>query len=297
MKKHIIIGILIIGMSTMGFAQKKKDLIKEVAALKENVQSLEGTKQTLEKEKTALTEKVSSLEERQKALEEEKRALDSKAGLLQEKMAAAKEGVMNKGNKLDLKNPQQKISYALGVSMAEDMENQGVVLRPNAMRQAIEDVLYDKAQMSQDESRQFLSLEFQRINEEKTAHLKEEGVKFLAKNKKKKGVNTTASGLQYSVLKSGTGPKPKASDRVKVHYKGQLLDGKVFDSSYKRGEPATFGVGQVIKGWTEALQLMSVGDKWKVFIPSDLAYGARGAGNDIPAHAALIFEVELLGIE
>jgi FKBP-type peptidyl-prolyl cis-trans isomerase FklB len=122
------------------------------------------------------------------------------------------------------------------------------------------------------------------------------GAAFLAENKSKPGVQTTASGLQYVVEKEGTGAKPAATDRVKVHYTGTLLDGKVFDSSVQRGQPAEFGVTEVIKGWTEVLQLMPVGSKWKVFIPSDIAYGDRGAGSDIGPGATLIFDIELLDI-
>jgi FKBP-type peptidyl-prolyl cis-trans isomerase len=123
-----------------------------------------------------------------------------------------------------------------------------------------------------------------------------EGIAFLEANTKNAGITTTASGLQYEVLTAGTGAQPKASDRVKVHYRGTLINGKEFDSSYRRNSPATFGVTQVIQGWVEALQLMQVGAKWRLFIPSNLAYGKRGAGGDIPPNAALIFEVELLGI-
>lgn len=120
--------------------------------------------------------------------------------------------------------------------------------------------------------------------------------KFFEENGQREGVVTTASGLQYEVLTEGSGPKPEGTSRVTVHYEGRLTDGSVFDSSYKRGQPATFGVRQVISGWTEALQLMPVGSKWRLFIPSELGYGARGAGSAIPPHAALIFDVELLGI-
>ena len=118
----------------------------------------------------------------------------------------------------------------------------------------------------------------------------------MAQNKSKEGVIELASGLQYQVLKQGEGIKPAATDRVQCHYEGMLLDGKVFDSSVKRGEPAVFGVNQVIKGWIEALQLMSEGSKWRLFIPSELAYGASGAGQDIPPHATLIFDVELIKV-
>ncbi|HEX8765628.1 MAG TPA: FKBP-type peptidyl-prolyl cis-trans isomerase, partial [Candidatus Acidoferrum sp.] len=126
---------------------------------------------------------------------------------------------------------------------------------------------------------------------------KKEGEEFLAANKTKEGVTTLPDGLQYKILQEGSGPKPTASDSVTVNYRGTLLNGTEFDSSYKRGQPATFSVGQIIKGWNEALQLMPVGSKWQLFIPSDLAYGARGAGRDIGPNAALVFEVELLSIQ
>ena len=130
-----------------------------------------------------------------------------------------------------------------------------------------------------------------------SAKAKEEGEKFLAENAKREGVKTTASGLQYEVLEATLGQKPKATDSVRVHYEGTLIDGTVFDSSYKRGESIAFPLNGVIKGWTEGLQLMSVGSKYKFFIPYQLAYGERGAGASIPPYAALIFTVELLGIE
>ncbi len=131
---------------------------------------------------------------------------------------------------------------------------------------------------------------------QKASQQMEQGQKFLEENSKREGVVTTPSGLQYEVLQEGSGEKPGPRSMVTVHYEGQLTDGKVFDSSYRRGTPATFGVHQVIPGWTEALQLMPTGSKWRVFIPSELGYGARGAGGSIPPNAALIFDVELLGI-
>jgi FKBP-type peptidyl-prolyl cis-trans isomerase FklB len=131
---------------------------------------------------------------------------------------------------------------------------------------------------------------------QKASKQMEEGQKFLDENAQREGVVSLPSGLQYEVLQEGSGAKPEGSSRVTVHYEGRLIDGKVFDSSYKRNSPATFGVRQVISGWTEALQLMPQGSKWRLFIPSELGYGARGAGASIPPHAALIFDVELLEI-
>lgn len=130
----------------------------------------------------------------------------------------------------------------------------------------------------------------------KTTQQKEEGQQWLAENAKREEVVVLPSGLQYEVLQAGTGATPGPNTRVTVHYEGKLINGDVFDSSYKRNQPATFGVNQVIRGWTEAMQLMPVGSKWRLFIPSDLGYGERGAGASIPANAALIFDVELLGI-
>jgi len=131
---------------------------------------------------------------------------------------------------------------------------------------------------------------------QKTTQQMEQGQQFLEENGKREGVVTLPSGLQYEILEEGAGPKPEGSSNVTVHYEGRLIDGKVFDSSYKRNQPATFGVRQVISGWTEALQLMPQGSKWRLFIPSELGYGARGAGGSIPPNATLIFDVELISI-
>ena len=133
-------------------------------------------------------------------------------------------------------------------------------------------------------------------SEKKAGPVLEEGKQFLAENGKKANIKTTASGLQYEVITSGTGATPKLTDKVTTHYKGTLINGKQFDSSYDRGEPATFPVNGVIKGWTEALQLMKEGDKWRLYIPYDLAYGERGAGKDIPPFATLIFDIELIKV-
>ena len=151
---------------------------------------------------------------------------------------------------------------------------------------------YGEKELNYDEFKQGIEFVMKASTEAKEA-----GEKFLAENAKREGVKTTASGLQYEVLETTLGQKPKATDSVKVHYEGTLIDGTVFDSSYRRGEPISFPLNGVIKGWTEGLQLMSVGSKYKLFIPYQLAYGERGAGGSIPPYAALIFTVELLGIE
>jgi FKBP-type peptidyl-prolyl cis-trans isomerase FklB len=161
-----------------------------------------------------------------------------------------------------------------------------------------------KTRLTEDEAKAVLTEmqnEVRKQQQEKAAQAgaanKTEGEAFLAANKAKEGVVTLPDGLQYKILKAGTGPKPAATDSVVCNYKGTLINGTEFDSSYKRGQPATFGVGQVIKGWTEALQLMPVGSKWQLFIPSSLAYGDRGAGAEIGPDATLIFEVELISIQ
>ena len=154
----------------------------------------------------------------------------------------------------------------------------------------------EETTMTTDDARTFIQGYFKKMADVKGEKNKKEGEEFLAKNKEREGVKVTDSGLQYEIIKEGTGPKPTADQKVKVDYTGTLINGTVFDSSVERGEPATFGVGQVIPGWTEALQLMPVGSKWKIYIPGDLAYGARGAGKDIGPNETLIFEVELLDI-
>jgi len=151
-------------------------------------------------------------------------------------------------------------------------------------------------EMSLNEAQAVVNAYFQQLQEQAFANNIREGKEFLSENAKRPEVKTTATGLQYEILNQGTGTTPKASDTVKVHYHGTLISGEVFDSSVQRGEPATFGVTQVIQGWVEALQLMPVGSKWKLYIPSELAYGEQGAGQLIGPHTSLIFEVELLDI-
>lgn len=192
-----------------------------------------------------------------------------------------------------------KISYALGLSMGQNLMGSGVEkLNYQDLAQGIEDVLtHQQPKISYQEAQQVLGQFFQELEAKVAGAAKADGEKFLAENAKREGVKVTASGLQYEVLEPSLGQKPKATDTVRVHYEGTLIDGTVFDSSYRRGESISFPLNGVIKGWTEGLQLMSVGSKYKFFIPYQLAYGERGAGQSIPPYAALIFTVELLGIE
>lgn len=192
-----------------------------------------------------------------------------------------------------------KISYALGLSMGQNLMGSGVTsLNYQDLAQGIEDVLTkQQPKITYQEAQQVLGQFFQELEAKIAGAAKADGEKFLAENKKREGVQVTASGLQYEVLEATIGQKPKATDTVKVHYEGTLIDGTVFDSSYQRGESISFPLNGVIKGWTEGLQLMSIGSKYKFYIPYQLSYGERGAGQQIPPYAALIFTVELLGIE
>ena len=203
--------------------------------------------------------------------------------------------------KLQIKNYiiMDKISYALGLSMGQNLMSSGVEkLNYQDLAAGIEDVLtHAQPKITYQEAQQVLNTFFQELEAKVAGAAKADGEKFLAENAKREGVKVTASGLQYEVLEPSLGQKPKATDTVRVHYEGTLIDGTVFDSSYKRGESISFPLNGVIKGWTEGLQLMSIGSKYKFFIPYQLAYGERGAGASIPPYAALIFTVELLGIE
>lgn len=191
-----------------------------------------------------------------------------------------------------------KISYALGLSIGNNFKSAGIknMNFPDFFK-AIEDVLNDAAPaMGYDEAKQVINDYFLKLQEEKSEINKQAGEEFLRINKNKAGITTLPSGLQYETLKQGEGPKPQATDQVKCHYEGRLIDGRVFDSSIQRGQPATFALNQVIKGWTEALQLMPVGSKWRLFLPSELAYGTQQAGELIEPNSTLIFDVELLEI-
>ena len=192
-----------------------------------------------------------------------------------------------------------KISYAIGLSMGQNLMGSGVTSLEYAdLAAGIKDVLEkNQPQISYQEAQQVLGKFFSELEQKIAGEAKAAGEAFLAENAKREGVKVTESGLQYEVLEATIGQKPKATDKVRVHYEGTLIDGTVFDSSYKRGESITFGLNQVIKGWTEGLQLMSIGSKYKLYLPYQLAYGERGAGANIPPYTALIFTVELLGIE
>jgi FKBP-type peptidyl-prolyl cis-trans isomerase len=203
------------------------------------------------------------------------------------------------------KTQKDKVSYAIGMNIGANLHRQSVDIDPKVLQQGLEDALAGgKTLLSEDEARATLTdfqTDMRKKQQEKMQQAgeanKKDGDAFLAANKAKDGVVALPSGLQYKILTAGTGPKPAAGDSVVCNYRGTLIDGKEFDSSYKRGQPATFPVSGVIKGWTEALQLMPVGSKWQLFVPSELAYGERGTGADIGPNATLIFEVELLSIQ
>ena len=188
-----------------------------------------------------------------------------------------------------------KLSYALGLSMGHNFLGSGIKsLNVEDFAKGVEAVYkQEKPEISFDEAKKIINEFFSNLQDEIAETNKQAGKEFLAENAKRSGVVVLPSGLQYEVLAEGKGRKPKATDKVQCHYHGTLIDGQVFDSSIQRGTPAVFGVNQVIPGWVEALQLMPEGAKWKLYIPSDLAYGAQGAGEMIPPHSTLVFEVEL----
>lgn len=199
-----------------------------------------------------------------------------------------------------LKDQKDKVSYSIGMQIGFNLARQKVDINPDILAAGIKDSLANKPQLTTEQVKDIMA-QFEKDMEQKQKDLgeknKTEGAKYLEDNKKKPGVKTTASGLEYKVEKEGTGPEPKATDMVTVNYRGTLIDGTEFDSSYKRGQPATFPVNGVIKGWTEALQLMKKGAKYQLFIPSSLAYGERAMGPDIAPNSTLIFEVELMDIK
>ena len=205
----------------------------------------------------------------------------------------------------ELKDQKEKLSYVIGIDIGKALQKQGVPIDPDLVAKGIKDgVLGGKLLMSDQEIQETMMAfqkEMRAKQEEANKQIgeknKKEGEIFLAQNKTKEGVKTLPSGLQYKVVKAGAGKKPKATDTVVTHYKGTLLDGTEFDSSFKRNQPATFKVNGVIRGWTEALQLMEEGAKWILYVPAALAYGDRGAGQQIGPNATLIFEVELISIQ
>ena len=221
------------------------------------------------------------------------------------KAGAAKTAAAKSAATTALKTPKDKFSYALGMNLGASLHKQSVDVDPNMVAQGLRAALAGgKTLLTQEEAQAALmevQNELRKKQQEKMQVAgeanKKEGEAFLASNKAKEGVVTLPSGLEYKILKEGNGPKPTASDSVVCNYRGTLISGTEFDSSYKRGQPATFPVNGVIKGWTEALQLMPVGSKWQLFVPSSLAYAERGAGGDIGPNATLIFEVELLSIQ
>jgi FKBP-type peptidyl-prolyl cis-trans isomerase FklB len=204
-----------------------------------------------------------------------------------------------------LTTPKDKLSYAIGLNVGRSLQKDSVVVDPTILEQGLRDALSGGKTLMTDEDARAAIVAIQtelRKKQEETMKQagevnKKQGDAFLADNKTKEGVVTLPSGLQYKILKEGTGPKPTASDSVVCNYKGTLIDGTEFDSSYKRGQPATFPVDKVIQGWTEALQLMPVGSKWQLFIPPEMAYGARGPSPTIGVNSTLIFEIELLSIQ
>ena len=190
-----------------------------------------------------------------------------------------------------------KVAYALGTSIGLQLQQMGAnELDITDFSQGVKDALAGSSVMERAEIEAVINEFFTRKSQEQAAKAKEEGARFLAENAKKEGVVTLPSGLQYQVLREGNGKKPKATDQVRCHYEGTHINGTVFDISYKRGEPAVFGLNQVISGWTEGVQLMQEGAKYRFFIPYNLAYGERGAGQQIPPFAALIFDVELIEV-
>ena len=203
-----------------------------------------------------------------------------------------------------LKDQKDKVSYSIGLDIGTTLKRQLIDVNESLLDQGIKDGLSGGKPLLTDEQVKEVMSTFQKDMMAKQAAARkatgeknaEEGKKFLEENKKKEGVKTTASGLQYKVLKEGSGASPKETDTVKVNYRGTLINGTEFDSSYKRGQAATFPVNRVIKGWTEGLQLMKPGSKYQFFVPSDLAYGERGAGSDIGPNAVLMFDVELLEV-
>jgi FKBP-type peptidyl-prolyl cis-trans isomerase FklB len=219
--------------------------------------------------------------------------------------AVALSGAAFAADSPELKGDKEKLSYSIGMDIGGNLKRQSVEVDPDLLAKGVKDGYGGgKTILTEEEARKTIT-DFQKTLMAKQAEAmqklseknKADGAMFLAENAKKGGVKTLPSGLQYKEIAPGTGKSPKTTDTVATHYKGTLIDGTEFDSSYKRGEPATFPVSGVIPGWTEALQLMKEGAKWQLFVPSDLAYGEQGAGREIGPNATLIFEVELISVK
>jgi FKBP-type peptidyl-prolyl cis-trans isomerase FklB len=214
-------------------------------------------------------------------------------------------GISLAGDKVEPKTESDKVSYSVGYRLGGDFKRQQVDINSDMLVQGIEDAASgDEALMTEEQMRTVMMNLANRVKAEQMEKQKQQGAEnikageaFLAENSGKEGVTTLPSGLQYKVITAGEGKSPQKSDKVTVHYRGTLTDGSEFDSSYSRNKPASFGVGQVIPGWTEALQLMKEGDKWEIYLPSKLAYGERGAGAKIPPNSTLVFEVELISVD
>lgn len=265
--KKFLLPALCLALSTAAFAQKPTGAKQD---------QIISTQEELKAQVATLNEQVAALAASQKRME------------------------TLVGSDVNLENNTTKMSYAYGVNLGDGMRTQGITEVDYA---AFMKGLYDsfsqrpEALMTNAQAQQFLNEYMNSLMAERARISKEKGTAWLSENAKKKGVTTTPSGLQYEVIKQGTGEKPTAANKVTVHYHGTLTDGRVFDSSVDRGKPATFGLSQVIKGWTEGLQLMAVGAKYRFYIPSDLAYGERGPGGIIGPNEVLIFDVELLSID
>ena len=265
-KFKVALFVLMIFGINQGFSQSKKELIKTVAELKVKMAALEEAK-------TTISNKLKTMENKQS---------------------------------IDLENENHKMSYAIGMNIAQSMVKQGIIdsVKVAALATALEDAKTGNFKISEQEANSTLQTYFQALQAKADAAAKEankihveKNEQFLMENAKKEGIVTLASGLQYLILKEGDGVKPTAKSRVTTHYHGTLIDGTVFDSSVQRGTPITFGVDGVIKGWTEALQLMPVGSKWRLFIPQHIGDGAQGSGAKIPPYTTLIFEVEVIAID
>ncbi|MDR2740189.1 MAG: FKBP-type peptidyl-prolyl cis-trans isomerase [Treponema sp.] len=213
-------------------------------------------------------------------------------------LACNAEGISDRNSKSNAANgADADTSYAFGVALGSDFKQAGLVFDYGALIDGLRDTLEgNETRITLDEAMPLIQNAMRDAMARQVEENKQKGIDFLTENGKKAGVKTTSSGLQYELVSSGTGPNPRASDTVSVHYEGTLLDGTVFDSSYERGEPTEFPLDQVIAGWTEGIQLMEIGSTYRLFIPSDLAYGEQGVRNFIPPNSTLIFKIELLGI-